>query len=208
MSRELSLFVAISLFLNIYMVWQLREFYVNNHDKPEILGERESGPIRPKGKSLIRTESTQSATQDVTDVMAIIQNLLTRIERLENISNTADVKSSAIDDKPRRTEKLVSRLTEKLDLDGGLDEGEEDWFWNASGKTESSVSLGAKDEFSVHSVACRAGWCRVEVEEYNYDEEDENSTYELQLKINESLGRDSTIRWGRKTGNRRVIFIQ
>lgn len=59
----------------------------------------------------------------------------------------------------------------------------------------------------VNAVQCRGDWCRVEVQG-DIGGEDIDDMNELQLRIDESLGRDSEIRFGKQSGNSRVLFIR
>lgn len=86
---------------------------------------------------------------------------------------------------------------------------QDDWFWESGNDgEEKSLAFGSTDGFNVDSVVCRSEWCRVEIEDYQFAESDKEAELELHLKIDESLGRDTTLRMGPREGNRRVLYIQ
>lgn len=85
----------------------------------------------------------------------------------------------------------------------------EEWFWTESGAGEKSLVFAEADGFGVKAVVCRSDWCRVEIEDTSVNGRDNLiSDLELQLRINESLGRDTVIRSGQRNGRQRVLFIQ
>lgn len=86
---------------------------------------------------------------------------------------------------------------------------DEEWFWSQkSTEHDLSLSFEQTEGFSVNSVVCRADWCRVEIEDNGDAANDLISGLELQLRINESLGRNTVIQSGETTGRKRVLFIQ
>ncbi len=85
---------------------------------------------------------------------------------------------------------------------------DEDWFWGQDSVDETSLTFGEIDGFTVNSVVCRSEWCRVEIEDLNEDSGSLISDLELQIRIDKSLGRDTTMSSGLRDGRRRVIFIK
>ena len=85
----------------------------------------------------------------------------------------------------------------------------EEWFWEGEDAgEESTLSFSSTNGFAVNSVVCRSEWCRVEVDAGDSQDGGLISDLDLHLKINESLGRDTTIVSGERNGNVRTLFIK
>lgn len=85
----------------------------------------------------------------------------------------------------------------------------EDWFWNGdSGNGEEAyVASALAEDDSVNSLVCRSAWCRAEIQ-LDEDAGSVEAELELQAQLSESLGRDTTMQFGKREGGSQVVFIR
>jgi len=203
-------FLAVSLLLNAYTLWRVQDAIESRH--------KDSFPSNCDSSCRISFDETEMSrdalghhlVDNILNLELKIDDLSKQILALEVESAGDELKAAADVNFQDSTRSAMAIFSERL----AVKSSDEDWFWNDSDGDEAedadgiSVSLGVTEGLDLHSVNCRSGWCRVEVEEYPTPEEDVDSSGDLHLKINESVGRDTTIRWGKQEGNRRVVFVR
>jgi len=204
--RYLPLFIAISICMNTYVLWKM-----NDPQKAKLLQDSLSSISedvkQPRAEPKERLETQELVFyQSIDELRSLIEKLEFRVEHIEeqSLSQEAKNESSPVQNG------FADTVTASLNSQVIAGRGNEDWFWNSTidGNDDRTLSFSQADGFNANSIVCRAEWCRVEIEYEIAVDEGVDPEHELQLRIDESLGRDSTIRWGEKEGNRRVIFIQ
>lgn len=192
--------------MNIYVLWKMSESHkikLLQDSLSSIKEEVKQSPAESRDR-----EETQYllVDQSIDEIRAIIEKLEARIEYIEEISSSQEAQDTAISVQDSFSDIVTTSLKSQVESD----RDSEDWFWNSTsdGGHEKSLSFSQNDGFNTNSIVCRAEWCRVEIEDEIAVDEGVDPEHELQLRIDESLGRDTTIRWGKKEGNRRVVFIQ
>jgi hypothetical protein len=178
---------------------------------------RQDEPSRISATTFYARTATPQATNTSVSVEAPEKNeivplqmqiaeLGARLEAMEERYEEASVES----DQPLDIPEQYTGATEVLESFNhtGSSASDEGWFWAGGGEEEASLSFSQTDGFSVDSVVCRSDWCRVELENTSSEGRDLVSDLELQLKINDSLGRDTVIRSGERNGSHRVLFVQ
>jgi hypothetical protein len=204
--RYLSAFVAVSICLNIYVLWKLNESYKPKTFQNTRFVSKKDVQVSPLESELEAKKVVQLMDISLGEMRSTLEKLEARIESIEAESPTFENQEAISSTQNILTDRVMRSLTSPSDSD----RTNEDWFWNSSGDGghEKSLSLSQSDGLEVDSIVCRSEWCRVEIVNETPSEEGSDPDHELQLKISESLGRDTVIRWGKKDGNRTVLFIQ
>lgn len=197
--------VVLSLVLNLYMIWRQHkpvDFMVSppSMNQNNALDRKAASGLADSSKP----NSDQLNLEHTAKILATIETLKQRIESLEDNALIDQIRKEGYSEQRQYVEMASETVKSRLNSSPS----DEEWFWDASSDEELSLSFDNTEGFSVYSKDCRSGWCRVEVEVDGAAKDDSDSMRELQLKIDESLGRDTVIRWGSKDGNRRVLFVQ
>jgi hypothetical protein len=197
--KLLACVVGASILLNVFVLWRLNE------------------PSRISATTFYARTATPQATNTSVSVEAPQKNeivplqmqmaeLDARLKAMEERYEASDVESEKSSDIPGQysgAKDVIESFSHTR-----RSAADEEWFWVKDGEKEASLSFSQTDSFAVHSVVCRSDWCRVELENTSGEGEDLISDLELQLEINDSLGRDTVIRSGERNGSHRVLFVQ
>jgi hypothetical protein len=191
--------VSASILLNVYVL--LRQ------DEPS----RTSAPAYNAPKVTLQAMTTSAfkdspEKNEIAPLQMQIAELGARLKAMEERYEASGVES----EKPLGIPRQYSGAKDVFESfsHAGSSAADEEWFWVEDGEKEASLSFSQSDSFAVHSVVCRSDWCRVELDNTSGEGEDLISDLELQLEINESLGRDTVIRSGERNGRHRVLFVQ
>jgi len=196
--------LCISLLLNVYVLWRFQDATGSIPKTTNLTKNATNQRIVLDGSEINQETMGRHLVDNISNLGSMIDDLSKRVSSLEAESAATEVKAEKNLDFRESAHSAMATVRERL----SVKPVDEEWFWNDSDGEELSMSLVATESFNIQSVNCRSGWCRVEIEEYSTNGEDVDSSGELHLKINESLGRDTTIRWGKQQGNRRVLFIK
>ena len=197
--KLLAILVTTSIVFNVYVLWRLEQ------PSREAAATYHAPQLTPQATAT--SPCGDSSNQDLVAPLRMqIAELGVRLEKLEErYEGAGAAHESALDNTERyaRAKKVVESFNRE-----GNSAGDEEWFWTTGGEGETSLSFSPTDGLTVNSVVCRSDWCRVELEDTSSEGEDLISDLELQLKINESLGRDTVIRSGKRNDSHRVLFVQ
>ena len=200
--KLLAIFVAACIALNVYVLWQLEE---QSAALTAALHNFEISPQAQKPTAINNTNNEENeAVAFLKMEVTALHSRLQAVEQAYAVLNVAEEDIPNIPEHASNTDSLIGSIQSASN--SGT---EEEWFWSQeSTDNDVSMSFEQTEEFSVTSVVCRADWCRVEVEDTSDETNDLISGLELQLKINESLGRNTVIQSGARNGRNRVLFIQ
>ena len=191
--------VSASILLNVFVLWRL--------DEPSRISETTYPAPKVTPQSSTTSASKDAAEKnEIVPLQMEIAELGARLKAIEERYEVSDVereKPFGIPGQYSGTKDVFASFSH-----AGSSAADEEWFWVEDGEKEASLSFSQTDGFAVHAVVCRSDWCRVELENTSGEGEDLISDLELQLEINESLGRDTVIRSGERNGSHRVLFIQ
>jgi len=203
-------FLAVSLLLNAYTLWRVQDA-IESRDNDSFPSNCDSSCRISFDETEINKDTVgRHLVDNILNLELKIDDLSKQILALEAESAGDELRAAADVNFQDSARSAMSIVSDRL----AVKSNDEEWFWNDSDGDDAedaeriSASLGVTESLDIHSVNCRSGWCRVEIEEYPTPEEDVDSSGELHLKINESVGRDTTIRWGKQEGNRRVVFVK
>jgi len=197
--KLLGLLMGASIALNVYVLWRLDELSTAAPDKLEVSAPVQS-PRAFEEASKEDEETLAFLKLEITELGARLQIMEQAYDALE----AAEEAISSIPGQSSNTESLIDSMQT-----ASHSATDEERFWSQrSTDDDISMSFRHTEGFSVNSVVCRSDWCRVEVEDTSNTTNDLVSGLELQLRINESLGRNTVILTGEKNGRHRVLFIQ
>ena len=200
--KLLGFFIAASIALNAYVLWRLDE---QSGALTAALYKLEVSP--PAQKSAAFEEANKEEEVTIAFLKMEIAELNSRLEAMEEAYEVFEAGEEAVSNTPEQysnTNSLIDSIQSASHF-----ATDEEWFWSQrSTDDDVSMSFHHTEGFSVNSVVCRSDWCRVEVEDTSNETNDLISGLELQLRINESLGRNTVIQTGERNGRHRVLFIQ
>jgi hypothetical protein len=200
--KLLALFIGASIALSAHVLWRLEE---QSAAQTAALHKLEISTQAQRPAAFIGAKNEE--TETIALLKIEIAELHSRLQAMEQSYNAlvADKDRTANNaDEYSSTENLVESIQSASHSDT-----DEEWFWSQrSTDDDVSMSFEQTEGFSVSSVVCRSDWCRVEIEDTSDETNDLISGLELQLRINESLGRNTVIQSGQRNGRHRVLFIQ
>ncbi len=192
--------------LNVFMFWRMQS--LTDAASP---GPRLEAPAAAAPAAVAVTAGDEAAlSPGLAELRAALGKLSARVDELEE---TASAAPSGAEPERYSDERSAAAVIDGFGKDVrqrfNQQEGD-DWFWNEpSGSGNNTLSFAPSENFNVNSVICSDEWCRVEIEEYNGKADTGlEADLELQLQIDESLGRDTEIRFGPRQGNNRVVYIR
>jgi len=194
--------VGATIFVNVYVLWRLNE---QSTALTTAIHALESASREQKPADFEETSTKEGETISFLEME--VAGLNSRLQAMEQayaeLESGKDDAFDAPEDKSNR-----KSLVESIQS-ANNSAADEEWFWSRESTDEDiSMSFHHTQGFSVNSVVCRSDWCRVEVEDTSDEANDLISGLELQLRINESLGRNTVIKSGASNGRHRVLFIQ
>ena len=200
--KLLGFLIGASIVLNVYVLWRLDE---QSGALTAVLHKLEVSPSAQK--PTVFEETNKEEGEAITFLKMEIAELNSRLQAMEQAYSVLEADEEVISSTPEQysnTESLIDSIQSASH--SGTDE---EWFWSQrSTDNDVSMSFHHTEGFAVNSVVCRSNWCRVEVEDTSNETNDLISGLELQLRINESLGRNTVIQTGERNGRHRVLFIQ
>ena len=200
--KLLGFFIGASIALNVYVLWRLDQ---QSGVLTTVLHNIEVSP--PAQKPTVLEEGNKKEEKAMAFLKMEVTELSSRLQAMEQAYGVLETDEEVISSTPEQysnTGSLIDSIQSASH--SGTDE---EWFWSQrSTDNDVSMSFHHTEGFAVNSVVCRSNWCRVEVEDTSNETNDLISGLELQLRINESLGRNTVIQTGERNGRHRVLFIQ
>jgi hypothetical protein len=200
--KLLGFFIGASLALNLYVLWRLDE---QSWALTAALHKLEVS--QPAQRPTVFEEANKEEEEAIAFLKMEVTELSSRLQAMEQAYGVLEADEEVISSTPEQysnTESLIDSIQSASH--SGTDE---EWFWSQrSTDDDISMSFQPAQGFAVNSVVCRSDWCRVEVEDTSNETNDLIAGLELQLRINESLGRNTVIQTGERNGRHRVLFIQ